>query len=115
MTDTAPPYFFQIKESAQNFADTGHDPGCRACTRGNDESRATWTVCLLQPCDGGCGCLMLLNHADAVHDSSRAGDWTGRYDSIEQIADPALRQHAQALLAGAHLAPPPPNLMPSRP
>ncbi|SPL98648.1 unnamed protein product [[Actinomadura] parvosata subsp. kistnae] len=51
--------------------------------------------------------MMLLDHADAVHDSSRGGDWTGRYDTIDQIGDPALRQHAQALLAAAHLAPPP--------
>ncbi|MGR6924583.1 hypothetical protein ACU635_60920 [[Actinomadura] parvosata] len=102
MTDTAPPYFLQIKESAQDFAHAG----CRACTSGDSASRATWTIHLFQPCSGECGCVMLLHHADAVHDSNRAGDWTGRYDSIDQIGDPALRQHVQALLVAAHLAPP---------
>ncbi|MGW3352654.1 hypothetical protein ACWDA3_55985 [Nonomuraea rubra] len=110
MTDTAPPYFFQIKESGQDFPHTG----CRACTGGHDESRAMRTIALPQPCGGGCGCVMLLNHADAVHGTSRDGDWTGRYDSIEQIEDPALRQHAQPLLSDAHFLPRSPALMPSR-
>jgi hypothetical protein len=96
-------YFFQIKESGQSFARDGHHTDCRACTSGDTASQASWIIYLLQPCSGECDCVMLLNHADAVHDSSRAGDWAGRYDSADQIGDPALRLHAEALLAGAHL------------
>jgi len=96
-------YLIEIKEAKESFVESADHSACRACER-PDSLGVTWTIYLLARCTGGCGCRILIDHLDTVHDSTGSGDWEGTYTTPAEIGDPALRRYAVALLSGVQPA-----------
>ncbi|MGW3353276.1 hypothetical protein ACWDA3_59170 [Nonomuraea rubra] len=92
-------YLLITEEAPCPHAGDGYT-ACQTCEPNEiDGQPVTWSIRLLATCVSGCGCVVQLDHVVGVHGPFGNGDFASRYDSPEEIADPALRCYAEALLA----------------